>query len=101
MVCFRLIFKNHHTFDVIVHRQVAARGYDAAMHAAKIYRVTSGAREIEPLQRAAGGPIEVYAISEATAVSIASEVLSAVTGSELAELSIFNDPALPGLPELA
>ena len=101
MACFRLAFKNRHVYDVIVHGHAAARDFSAPIHTARIYRVTRGVREIEPLHRTSGGPIEVYAVSERTAIAITTEILSAVTGSELAEVSTCDDPAVPGLADLA
>ena len=79
-------------------RQVA-RDYPAQISIGTIYRVIHGAREIEPLHRQTGGPIEIYSITEETALLIAKQVLQEVTGADIARLDACGGSAVLPLPD--
>jgi hypothetical protein len=86
MACYRLVFRNHHAFEVdidVAHIE-DARG---AVCSAVLYRVARDGREARPLMRTDHQPITIYAISERATVNIAIEVLGTVTGSTLSRLT--------------
>ena len=87
MACYRLIFHNTEAFEVLVESEPVHGDYPSSLCVALIYRVTNGVRETEPLRRVAGGPIQVLAVNEHTALDIVTEVLKEVTGSRLATIS--------------
>ena len=80
MVWYRLTFRNSQIFDLGIDR---ARDSEQKMASGRIYRVTAGVREAAPLRRETGAPIEIHASSGDAAVAIATDVLTAVTGSRL------------------
>ena len=99
MACYRLTFESQQTFEILIDGKRAAQDYPTEIYTATIYRVTGDAREAEPLHREAGGPLEIYAVSDLTALAIVTEVLKEVTDSSLATVSACNEP-LPLLPLL-
>ena len=96
MACYRLAFESHQVFEVVIDGQKVARDYEAEACVGTIYRVTNGAREIDPLHRQTGGPLEVYAVSEDMTLFIAKYVLREVTGSDLVSVGKCGEPE--GLP---
>ena len=102
MVCYRLTFHNQQVFETVI-ESPPVHGEDRSnVCIALIYAVTNGARGAHPVDRVGGGPIQVLAVNEQTAVEIVSEVLKEVTGSRLARLSECGpDPFAPPVPGLA
>ena len=83
MACYRLTFHNNQVFDVVIDPAPVHGSSQSNVRLALIYRVVAGHRDAEPLQRTGGGPIQVLAVSQQTAVDIVKEVLREVTGSRL------------------
>jgi len=98
MACYRLTFKNGKVFEVIVERAAVAGGL-RDVYTAAFYRLTRGAREHAPLQRADGRPLQVVALDEETAIVIARDVLAGLTGGGLEQQGPCGDRShLPPLP---
>src|SRR5262245_8964122 len=100
MACYRLTFHNQQTFESVV-ESAPVHGDDRSnVCIALIYVVSNGLRDAHPLHRVGGGPIQVLAVNEQTAVDIVNEVLKEVTGSRLTSLSECGPgpfaPAVPG-----
>ena len=87
MASYRLAFYNRQTFDVVITGRRIVPGTPGTVSVATIHRVIRGTAETEPLHRETGGPLEVYAVTDATALAITTEVLREVTGSDLEHLS--------------
>jgi hypothetical protein len=98
MACYRLTFLSQQVFETVI-ESAPVHGDDRSnVCIALIYTVTGGAREAQPLSRSSGGPIQVLAINEQTAVDIVNEVLKEVTGSRLTGLSGCRAVSFPPLP---
>ena len=86
MACYRLTFYNQQVFETVV-ESAPVHGDDRSnVCIALIYKVVNDVREAEPLRRVGGGPIQVLAVNEQTAIDIVNEVLKEVTGSRLVAL---------------
>jgi len=83
MATYRLVFYNHQSFDVVIQARRAEPGPPGVISIATIHRVVEGKQEREPLHRATGGPLEVFAVSADTALAITTEVLRELTGSDV------------------
>lgn len=99
MACYRLTFQNQQIFETVI-ESAPVHGDDRSnVCVALIYAVTNGVRDAQPLRRVGGGPIQVIAVNEHTAVDIVNEVLKEVTGARLTSLAGCDpDPLLPPLP---
>jgi hypothetical protein len=86
MACYRLIFRNDQAYEVEID---VSRMEDAQwrMCSAVLYRVGEDGREPQPLLRADGEPLTIYAVSEQATVNIAMEVLVTVAGSTLSRIT--------------
>ena len=98
MACYRLAFHNQQVFEVVI-ESAPVHGEDRSnVCIALIYAVTNDGRDSHPLHRVGGGPIQVLAVNEQTAIDIVNEVLKEVTGSRLVSLGECGpDPISPPL----
>src|SRR5262245_30900586 len=102
MPCHRLIFPNARIFEIVIEPAAIAGDGPLTACAGVIYRVIDDVREYQPLHREGGGPIQIFAPSEAAAVDIAEDVLSQVLGSKLESRSECGHRSrLPPLPRFA
>lgn len=99
MASYRLTFQNQQVFETVI-ESAPVHGDDRSnVYVALIYAVTDGVRDALPFRRVGGGPIQVLAVNERTAVDIVHEVLKEMTGARLASMTgIDPDPFLPPLP---
>ncbi len=99
MSCYRLTFENKRAFELIIDSSGFIEGNrEASLCVGVIHRVNGGVRELAPLHRREGTPIEIAAVSEEAVVRIASEVLRQITGARLVTMSACGAAApLPNL----
>lgn len=99
MACYRLTFQNQQVFETVIESAPVHGDERSNVCIALIYTVTGGVRDPQPLRRVAGGPIQVLAVNEQTAVDIVNEVLQEVTGTRLASIGVCDpEPFLQPLP---
>ena len=102
MVCYQLTFHDAQTFEVVIESAPVHGDDHENVCIALIYGLANGVREAEPLHRVGGGPIQVLAVNEQTALDIVTEVLKEVTGSRPAAIAQGSpSPFSPPVPRMA